>query len=279
MIPVFVKRLVTATALGRMAYKAYLVGVPYRRHATRHPLLAARFVVRDREIDNFTYDLDNWDELDGVLARALGRDVAEVSRFSRELRGDGELACRLGDRLARRRDRRPVALYGRRVGWYCCVRLLRPRLVVETGVADGLGSAVLLRALARNRAEGSPGRLIGVDIDPTAGWLVPPDEQQDYQLVVGDSAQVLPPLLAQTEVDLFIHDSNHHYEHEAGEYRIVGPRLAPAGVILSDNAHAVPALADYSREHGRPYSFFGERPRDHFYPGAGIGISVPPAGR
>jgi hypothetical protein len=279
MIPAFVKRLVTETTLGRMAYKAYMVGVPYRRHAARRPLQAARFVLTDREIANFTYDIENWDELDDVLGRALGRAPTEVARFSQELRADGELARRLGDRLARRRDRRPVPLYGRRVGWYCCVRLLRPRLVVETGVADGLGSAVLLRALERNRADGSPGRLIAVDIDPTAGWLVAPDERQDYQLVIGDSAVVLPPLLADAQVDLLIHDSNHHYQHEANEYRLVGPRMAPAGVILSDNAHAVPALADYSREQQRPYSFFGERPRDHFYPGAGIGISMPPAAR
>jgi hypothetical protein len=277
MPPQFVKRLVTETSLGRFAYKAYLVGFPYRAHARKKPLEAARFLLTDPELFNFTYDLANWEELHEVIARVLNRDVAEVRRLSQELRDDGELARRLGDRLRRRRDRRSTPLYGRRVGWYCMVRLMRPRLVVETGVFDGLGSAVLLRALERNRAEGAPGRLIGVDIDPRAGWLIPEHERGDYQLVIEDSTRSLPRVLAGQEVDLFIHDSNHSYEHEASEYRVVRPFLAPAGVILSDNAHAVPALADFARSEGRRYVYFGEQPVGHFYPGAGIGISLPPA--
>jgi hypothetical protein len=277
MPPAFVKRLVSETSLGRFAYKAYLIGFPYRVHARRKPLEAARFLLRDPELFNFTYDLSNWEELHEVLARALNRDVGEVRRLSQELREDGELARRLGERLRGRPDRRSTPLYGRRVGWYCMVRLLRPRLVVETGVYDGLGSAVLLRALERNRGEGVPGRLIGVDIDRQAGWLIGEQERGDYQLVIEDSTTALPRLLAGQEVDLFIHDSNHTYEHELAEYRVVRPFLAPAGVILSDNAHAVPALADFARAEGRRYTYFGERPIGHFYPGAGIGISLPPA--
>jgi len=271
----FVKRLVTETTLGRIAYKAYAVAFHYRSHARKRPLQALRFILTEREIANFTYDIANWEELHEVLARCLGREATEVRRFSDELRGDDLLARRLSERLRRRSDRRSVPLYGRRVGWYCVVRLLRPKLVVETGVSDGLGSAVLLRALERNRAEGFPGRLIGIDIDPGAGWLISAEERADYQLVIEDSATALPRMLAGSALDLLVHDSSHTYEHEASEYRIVRPFLSPTGVILSDNAHALPALADFSRAEKRPFVLFREQPIGHFYPGAGIGISMP----
>jgi hypothetical protein len=52
-------------------------------------------------------------------------------------------------------------------------------------------------------------------------------------------------------------------------------RLSPRAVILGDNSHATDSLLDYSRKAGREFIFFDERPADHWYPGAGIGISVP----
>jgi hypothetical protein len=59
------------------------------------------------------------------------------------------------------------------VAWYAVVRALKPQLIVETGIKQGLGSLVLLAALERNAGEGGSGRLISFDIDPFSGWVVP----------------------------------------------------------------------------------------------------------
>jgi hypothetical protein len=45
------------------------------------------------------------------------------------------------------------------------------------------------------------------------------------------------------------------------------------GIILSDNAHSSPVLEQVAARHGRQYSLFVERPRAHFYEGAGIGMA------
>jgi hypothetical protein len=37
------------------------------------------------------------------------------------------------------------------------------------------------------------------------------------------------------------------------------------------------ALAEFSERSGRRFVFFSERPKDHWYPGAGIGIPLPAA--
>ena len=44
--------------------------------------------------------------------------------------------------------------------------------------------------------------------------------------------------------------------------------------LISDNAHASTALPDLAAEREMPYGYFHETPRDHFYPGAGLGIAM-----
>ena len=45
-------------------------------------------------------------------------------------------------------------------------------------------------------------------------------------------------------------------------------------MLLTDNGHATTALNDYSQVNGRVYSLWRELPKDHPYPGAGIGLSL-----
>jgi hypothetical protein len=45
-------------------------------------------------------------------------------------------------------------------------------------------------------------------------------------------------------------------------------------VLLSDNAHASTAFSDFCERHGLTYRYWREVPRGHFYPGAGIGMTI-----
>jgi predicted O-methyltransferase YrrM len=239
-----------------------------------HPVMALRFLLTDPELDNYTYDLANIDELVDTIARTFGAKHEQVAGLVRELEDDTAFRAELSARLRAHRGRKPRPLYGRRIGWYCIVRLVRPRVVIEAGVHDGL-SAIFLRALEHNRSEGFPGKLIGIDVDPTCGWLVPDRLRSHFDLVVDDSVAYLRRISGSPSIGLFLHDSLHTYSHETAEYEAALAGLEAGGLILSDDAHATPALADFSNRHGRPYVFWHERPINHFYPGAGIGMSLP----
>lgn len=241
----------------------------------RNPAAARAFVLHGEEQDNFTYDIANRDQLAAMLATQLGDDPADVRAMISELDEDHAFDAALRDRLATRADRPSSMPFGRRLGWYATVRRTKPSLVVETGVHDGLGSAVLLRALLRNRTEGAPGELLSFDIRSDVGWLIPDDLREGFQLVVGDSTQELRSRLRGKTVDLFIHDSYHTYDHERSELDAVIDHLAGDGVIISDNAHATDALADFAREHEFDFAFFMERPLDTWFGGAGLGIARP----
>lgn len=224
------------------------------------------YVLTDPELDNYTYDLANDDEMGAWLEEVVrvpdGRAALAEAREDAALRAKVDAAC------AQRRwsiKQRPGL--GRRLGWYAIVRHLKPKRVIETGTHDGLGSLVLLAALERNAAEGHDGRLVSLDIDPHTGWMVGVDPR--FERVIGPSRETLPRVLEEP-ADLLLHDSDHRYEYE--HFELDSAARAGVPVLLSDHSQESTALADVCREHGGRYSFVREVPRDHFYPGAGIGI-------
>ncbi len=203
-----------------------------------------------RELDNFTYEIANEAELARFLDVAVGIAAADAARYIAELQGDSQLRGAIEATLRGRSDRNRTMPYGRRLGWYAIVRARKPKLVVETGVHDGLGSAVLLRALARNADEGHEGVLVSYDTNRNSGWLIPAFVRSRYQLEIAPAPDAFVETLRGRPVDFFIHDSDHRYEHETAEFEAIWPLAAADAVLLSDNAHAGTAFRDFCDRHG-----------------------------
>lgn len=244
----------------------------YRRSALSRPREALRYLLAGRETTNFTYEIANADELAAMLADGLGAPRERLEAWLAEVEADSAFLAELRQRLSSRRDRENEPRFGRRLGWYCVVRHAKPELVVETGSHDGLGTALLLRALERNAEEGHEGRLLSADIDPETGWLVSDCLRSRLERHIGDARVTLPVALSGRRVGVFIHDSLHTYEHERFELELALEHAAEPAYLISDNAHASTALADLCRERGLRYLHFVERPRGHFYPGAALGL-------
>jgi hypothetical protein len=49
--------------------------------------------------------------------------------------------------------------------------------------------------------------------------------------------------------------------------------MSPKSFVLGDNSHVTDELFKFSARTGRQFLFFKEQPKNHWYPGAGIGIS------
>lgn len=196
-----------------------------------------------------------WDALRGwaLLARVAHLHYAELMRYRRELLDDGEFQAHLGRCLA---DVQYV--FSGLPQLYAVVRAVKPAVVVETGVASGLSSAHILRALAVNGS----GALHSIDLPNVqhgsilprgraSGWIVPDSLRGPWTLHVGDSREILPALLgALGRVDLFLHDSDHSYESMSFEFEQAYPRLAPGGLLMSDDVHLHGAWKDFCAKHG-----------------------------
>jgi len=196
--------------------------------------------------------------------------VQEIEQYFLELESNVHLKQHIATQLRASRRGNEIdrqAFFGRRLGWYAIVRATKPNVVVETGTEKGLGSLVIAEALLRN----GKGELVTIDIEPQSGLLIGGDWARVIERAIGDSLVALSTI---NNIDLFIHDSDHSADHELRELDSVTSHLSATAIVLSDNSHATSVLAEWSLRSNRQFLFFAEKPLNHWYPGAGIGVSI-----
>jgi len=128
-----------------------------------------------------------------------------------------------------------------RAAW-CLTRHLRAQQVVETGVAHGLTSRVILEAMARN----GTGHLSSIDLPPLneglrrqVGAAVTPEVARRWTYIEGSSRRRLPALLSRLgRIDLFVHDSMHSERNVRFELDRAWRALRPGGAALIDDIDA-----------------------------------------
>lgn len=113
---------------------------------------------------------------------------------------------------------------------------LRPNIVVETGVAHGITSALILQALENN----GKGHLYSIDLPPlhelNVGQAVPVALRHRWTYLRGSSRQLLPRLERKlSSIDIFIHDSLHTYWTMRFEFSWALKHLRSGGLLLSDD--------------------------------------------
>ncbi len=122
---------------------------------------------------------------------------------------------------------------------YLACRQLRPRVVVETGVAYGVTSAYILQALEDN----GYGELHSIDLPPLGkdaesyvGYVIPQHLKIRWTLRAGSARNILPQVLRDTgSIDVFVHDSLHTYRHMKWEFQSALQALRPGGLLISDD--------------------------------------------
>lgn len=234
-----------------------------------------RWSTKDTENHNFLYPLSelNSKHLIHFIANTFSIPVAMSQLYFNEISTDELLTQNLLKKMRQingKKDSFPF--FGRRIGWYMIVRILKPRVIFESGVFEGLGAAVVISALKRNQAEGFQGKYFGTDITLGSGSLLSLEDFDFGQVIIGDSAWVLKHF--DKEIDLFISDGDHAIEFEWSELNELNNKLAKHSCVISDNSHNSNVLAEWSIQHDRQFFFFKEIPEMHWYPGAGIGVSL-----
>lgn len=255
--------------LGSTATTAKLV-----TKAVRHPLRAVRRLVEAARCAG----LSEADERDAALA--FLSDAFEVDARSIL---DEHTRSGFGSWMERRRGelgafRGPYRLASTPAfdceTTYLLVRSMKPNVVVETGVCYGASTTYILQALAENRR----GVLYSIDLgnssdEPPNDFFIPQQLTDRWHLIIGDSTQVLPQLLARLErIDLFHHDSLHSYEHMMWEYTTAFPHLHAGGVLSS---HDVRTIVDMRRPfQANPFAVFCDRHRLRSVVSRNVGIAM-----
>jgi predicted O-methyltransferase YrrM len=246
------------------------------RYYNKKYLQILKWGFTSKEDTNFTYDLTEQNKayLAHMIAVVTRIEYSQVLEYIAEVQSDEILKATILTAIKNSTEKRftdRAVRFGRRLGWYAFARVIKPEIIIETGVDKGLGSVLLCAALIKNREEGFEGRYFGTDINPKAGYFLEGKYKEMGTILYGDSIASLSQLTE--KVDLFINDSDHSSEYEYQEYLTIKPLLTDKTIILGDNSHTSRKLADFSAETGRNFIFFKETPLNHWYPGAGIGIS------
>jgi predicted O-methyltransferase YrrM len=163
---------------------------------------------------------------------------------------------------------------------YWLVRRLNPKMIVQTGVSNGLSSAFMVLALAKN---GAGGRLRAIDLpavfnpkdpgwtikgnvygvvipeDKTSGWIVPDAYRDHFEVWTGDAKALMPTLVDEVDsIDLFFHDSDHTYDHMMFEFRQAKRKLKAGGLVVADDISWNASLWDFADEWAVPsFNFKG----------------------
>ena len=195
----------------------------------------------------------------GFLQRLTGSNEAKLKQIESDFRGDSDFfraflpSLRELEGLQNAGDLRFHSFT-----LYACVRALQPRLVVETGVAHGKSSSLILLALSHNGF----GNLVSFDLPPNGkladgsktalsgrevGWLVPEYLRSYWNLNLRDSVDGLSSMFGARhgtgsdrsrvapEIDIFFHDSLHTYSHLSAELKIVKETMSSNCLFLADN--------------------------------------------
>jgi predicted O-methyltransferase YrrM len=180
----------------------------------------------------------------------------------------------LNDQMKIVRNRQEPMIANRREVLYVAVRLLKPEVMFETGVFDGVSSAFILQAMQMNAKgnlvaidlpavttiEGSTQKMLETKLPPgkQPGWIVPEYLRARYRLELGDSKTLLPKLLQEYgQIDIFFHDSMHTFAHQMFEYITVWPYLRPGGLLLSDDISWSAAFHWFCKSHRTSYERSG----------------------
>ena len=117
---------------------------------------------------------------------------------------------------------------------YTTIREINPDVVVESGVANGTSTLMILSALNRNRR----GKLYSIDINKDVGILLKGIDKRRWKLNIGKAGKIFSSTIKKLDkIDVFIHDSDHSYRNMQFEFNTIKGKINPKGVIISDDIH------------------------------------------
>jgi len=202
------------------------------------------------------------------LVEALGHDPTVIASFEDGLRDTIiDMASKVTEYVGKM-HRSPGAIdRDQAVLLYLLIRLHKPKVVVETGVGQGVSTTFLLKGLHDN----GEGRLFSIDLPfyeggsnysmfppdeiypiPKGlrpGWMVPDYLRDRWELLQGNAKDLLGPLLDRLDsVDLFLQDDLHKYKHMLSEFRMVWSYIGEEGLLLSHDWEKNPALCQFALE-------------------------------
>lgn len=126
---------------------------------------------------------------------------------------------------------------------YSLVISKNPNLVIETGVANGISTNAIMKALEKSKKSGA---LHSFDVLPETSKAYRGSGNWKFHLLNATKAhtQLRDELQRLAKPELWLHDSNHGYRWQKFEFLLAIKSLRRGGILISDDIDASPAWAE-----------------------------------
>lgn len=258
-----------------------LVTVPYKiyyalKYYVPKMILIFKWSIKSKELGTFTYKLtdNNIAYLLHNLCIITNLSYNQIENYYKELYNDDNLVKYVIDKITNSKYKSIKDArcdFGSRIAYYCIVRAMKPKIVVENGVEIGYTGIVLCTALLKNKAEGFSGTYYGFDKDSDAGLLISDNPYNEIsQIILGESLETLSKF---TEpIDFYFSDGGRSSAYENEEFKLLQQKINEFGIVVSNKLQFSNATTQFAKQLQKKHIYFREDPLNHWYPGAHIGI-------
>lgn len=267
--------------LKKIAKRIPLIAIPFRLyHALKYYIpkliLIFKWSIKSKELSTFTYPLtdNNIEYLLQNVSIITDLSYEQIEFYYKEISNNIELRNYAIKKIKNSnyihtKDARFD--FASRIAYYCIIRAMKPKIVVENGVELGYTGLVLCAALQKNKNEGFSGKYYGFDIDPNAGLLINDITYTDIgHIIEGESLNILSNF--KDPIDFYFSDGDRSYTYEREELILIQKKLSNNGIVASNKLSFSNSLSQLAIKMNKKHIYFKEEPLDHWYPGSQIGI-------
>jgi len=133
---------------------------------------------------------------------------------------------------------------------YAVVKAKNPKVVIETGVANGITTNAIMKALELSN---NNGELHSFDILQETSKAYIGKGKWNFHLLNPKNTykQIVKEITKLPKADIWVHDSNHGYRWQKFEYLLALKSLNTGGILISDDVDASSAWGELSKTHFR----------------------------
>ena len=142
---------------------------------------------------------------------------------------------------------------------YSLIKANNSKLIIETGVANGITTNAIMKALEES---GANGELNSFDVLPETSKAYSGVGNWKFHLLKGKNVhkQIKSVVSSLPKVDVWVHDSNHGYRWQKFEYLLALSVLGKNGILISDDIDSSSAWGELAKTHFRKsYVIFDSR--------------------
>lgn len=120
----------------------------------------------------------------------------------------------------------------------------KPKVILETGVANGITTRIIQAADVLNETQ-----FHSIDINPNCAAVNSDSKNWTFHHLKGSNLKIALQKIVKTvpQVDLWIHDSDHSYLWQTFEYKLALEKLNPGGLLVSDDVDFTKSWGELSK--------------------------------